>query len=56
MLAKRLDGMDPTYSTSLEEGSTISEIGTMAGDMPFRRWDGLARMSTDWDGLRRVGF
>lgn len=27
---------------------------TMGRDMNLRRWDGAARRSTEWDGLRRV--
>jgi hypothetical protein len=30
------------------------QLGITAGEMKIRKWDGAARMSTDWDGLRRV--
>jgi hypothetical protein len=29
-------------------------LDSTARDMSVRRWDGAARQSTDWDGLRRV--
>jgi hypothetical protein len=35
--------------------STITpELGSTSRDMSMRRWDGAARTSTEWDGLRRV--
>ena len=30
------------------------ELGSTSRDMCMRRWDGAARTSTEWDGLRRV--
>ena len=35
--------------------STITpELGSTSRDMSMRRWDGAARTSTEWDGLRKV--
>jgi hypothetical protein len=30
------------------------ELGSTSKDLSMRRWDGAARSSLDWDGLRRV--
>lgn len=30
------------------------ELGSTSKDMSMRRWDGAARGSSEWDGLRRV--
>ena len=32
----------------------IPELGSTSRDMNMRRWDGTARTSIEWDGLRRV--
>ena len=32
------------------------ELGPTPRDTSMRRWDGAARTSTEWDGLRRVGL
>lgn len=34
--------------------SKIPTLGSTASDMSVRRWDGAARSSREWDGLRRV--
>jgi hypothetical protein len=36
--------------------SRYPKIGCTAKDMKVKKWDGAARMSTDWDGLRRVSI
>ncbi|KUJ21146.1 uncharacterized protein LY89DRAFT_681755 [Mollisia scopiformis] len=33
--------------------SKLPTLGSTASDMSVRRWDGAARSSTEWDGLRR---
>ncbi|KAG9234850.1 hypothetical protein BJ875DRAFT_292121 [Amylocarpus encephaloides] len=33
--------------------SRVPQLASTARDMKIRKWDGAARMSTEWDGLRR---
>lgn len=34
----------------------VPDIGQAARDANVKRWDGVSRTTTDWDGLRRVSF
>lgn len=36
--------------------SRAPELGTTAGEFGIKKFDGKARLSTDWDGLRKVRY
>jgi hypothetical protein len=42
-----------TQNSTNQENVSKSSMST-AKDMSIRKWDGVGRKSTEWDGLRRV--
>jgi hypothetical protein len=34
----------------------VPDVGQAARDANIKRWDGVSRTLSDWDGLRRVGY